>query len=189
MISNFCFCSETYYQDYRAFKFPIFVFSLRIYILFRTCCIEEYGFYNELSHSQNPNYKITRTFPAPLLVAGVISKEDGWNWLIYYMVSMDHVKKQQNQIFLIVLYRSFEWHIEWKNYIKTYIQLLKHIEKTKLLNVNHFICRDSVIRRLKLFTYIDEFYLCKRRIFWKKTIFCSGVYLFCCTTSYIQFQT
>ena len=99
LISNFCFCSKTYFQDYRTFTIPIFVFSSRIYILFRTCCIEEYGFYNELSHSQNPNYKITRTFPAPLLVAGVISKEDGWNWLIYYMVSMDHVKKQQNQIF------------------------------------------------------------------------------------------
>ena len=24
-----------------------------------------------------------------LLVAGVISKEDGWNWLIYYMVNVD----------------------------------------------------------------------------------------------------
>jgi len=78
-MSNFCFRSKTYFKDHRALTIPFFVFPSRIYILFRTCCIEEYGFYNELSHSQNPNYKITRTFPAPLLVAGVISKEDGWN--------------------------------------------------------------------------------------------------------------
>ena len=99
LISNSCFCSKHIIMTIEHSQSPFSYLSLRIYILFRTCCIEEYGFYNELSHSQNPNYKITRTFPAPLLVAGVISKEDGWNWLIYYMVSMDHVKKQQNQIF------------------------------------------------------------------------------------------
>ena len=126
-MSNFCFCSETYNQDYRAFKFPIFVFSLRIYILFRTCCIEEYGFYNELSHSQNPNYKITRTFPAPLLVAGVISKEDGWNWLIYYMVSRGTVKRSNRAKYMLVLNTDILNEIEWRKWRKKVFNYSKKI--------------------------------------------------------------